>query len=441
MQQQPLAFTLVKTIVSARDEGRVLSPALATAWDLLRTELSPAHRVIASEVSWAPTHQEDLKFVIEGVRRQFEKDPELENEFLAFLAEVEPYRNRDNEATIFPILGVTAGGSEIPQTIGEIAIDIESKELNADVEINPAEDHQPDELLKADEVNEVPHIEHEPIELETAHTPSESFQFADLDSPLEESDTPDIRVEEQTLAEDTVADESTVESKIQDVVVEPPVSTSMHKSSGSMLSYWPVGAIALLIALVTFGVWMFSGQNPPPSIPDQLDPVFIPSSVLPEDPVAVITESEPTPEYAEPNIARLSKTVDSLRQSGDYAGALKKQQELAQLLDKERASDKEKAQAFSELAILYAGQNNVLQAVVEQRKSLNFARQAFAKTDPALGRSHLKLASFYTDSGELHMARAHLQQARKIFGQAQELVKATDLEQSEKVAEKILKAS
>ena len=437
MQQQPLAFTLVKTVVSARDEGKVLSPALATAWDLLRTELSPAHRVIASEVSWSPNHQEDLKFVIEGVRKQFEKDPDLENEFLAFLAEVEPFGKAEHKATIFPILGGVTAGSNIPAAVGELSFVVEPDELSVDQEAMIEEDFQVDELVE--QLNENPVFKQEPIELDIPDTTSESLNFEDLEAPEVHIDTPLEQAAENVEVVEKVAVQNLAENPREDFS-SVPSKTSPYKSSSSMLKYWPAVAGTLLIALVTFGALIYSDPNTSTPTLEEVGPELIPSEVITEDLGLVIAETEPSV-YSTPSIARLSHTVDSLRKSGDYKGALTKQRELAQRLENEGSPSEEKSQAYSELAILFAAQNNLLQAVVEQRKSLTFARQAYAKTDPALGRSHLKLASFYTDNGELHMARAHLQQARKIFGQAQELVTPTDLEKSEEVAEKILNAS
>ncbi len=86
--QQSLAFHLLKTVVCARDEDVALTPALVTAWTMLRAELSPAHRVIADEVRWSPQQQDDLNFVIEGVLEQFAEDPALEAEIGALLSEV-----------------------------------------------------------------------------------------------------------------------------------------------------------------------------------------------------------------------------------------------------------------------------------------------------------------------------------------------------------------
>ena len=440
MQQQPLAFTLVKTVVSARDEGKVLSPALATAWDLLRTELSPAHRVIASEVSWAPSHQEDLKFVIEGVRRQFEKDPDLEEEFLAFLAEVEPYGKGDNDATIFPILGGITAGSDIPPTIGEIAFDIETNELDVEQTPSPADSRQPDELLEPEVLDTPPVVEQQPVELDTAEAITESLQFEDIEPSLEEIDAPLEEVSDATEALESEPPPSLTERPNLEAVNLSDNPTTLE-SSTALLRYWPFAAGILLVALLAFGAWIVTDSTSTKSIAERVNSEQITSDTIVEQTEENNITTESSLEYSAPNTAKLSLAVDSLRKSGDYTTALATQRELAQILEEQHSPNEETAQAFSELAILYAAQDDALQAVVEQRKSLSFARQAFAKTDPALGRSHLKLASFYTDSGELHMARAHLQQARKIFGQAQELVTPTDIEKSEQVAERILNAS
>ena len=111
MQHQPLAFTLVKTVVTARDEARELSPPLATAWRMMAAELSPAHRVMSEEVNWNPAQQADLRFVIDGVRQQFDADPRLAEEVLAFLSEVETYADEEEVRSAMLAIGIGASAS------------------------------------------------------------------------------------------------------------------------------------------------------------------------------------------------------------------------------------------------------------------------------------------------------------------------------------------
>lgn len=77
MDHKRLAFTLLKTVVTARDGGREVPPTVATAWALLRAELRPAHRVISDEVGWRRDQQSDLKFVIDALTECFADDPVL----------------------------------------------------------------------------------------------------------------------------------------------------------------------------------------------------------------------------------------------------------------------------------------------------------------------------------------------------------------------------
>ncbi len=89
MSQQPLAFTLVKTVITARDEGRELAPAYQTAWDLLREEMSVDMRQLSEAVHWGPEYQSDLRSVIDSVRVCLTVDPALETEISTFVAEHE----------------------------------------------------------------------------------------------------------------------------------------------------------------------------------------------------------------------------------------------------------------------------------------------------------------------------------------------------------------
>jgi len=432
MQQQPLAFTLVKTVVSARDEGKVLSPALATAWDLLRTELSPAHRVIASEVSWAPKHQEDLRFVIEGVRKQFEKDPELEGEFLAFLAEVEPFgEGDDTDTAILPIVVGGSTASTLPPTATDANIvfedlPTENTELSSSDELPELDPQTPENFIE--EIASAHEVEKAPTEI---HNSDPQVSLTDQLPTIS-------KVEASPITKAFQGNRSSSPAN------HPPVY-EVETERSPYLKYGIIALSALVVATVAFSVWSFAGSDetneiPTPVVEESIIPVDTIVEQLPIKPPAEI-KKEPTVKYSAPGLARLSEKVDQLRQNGDYPGALTQQLNLAARLVAEDSPPLETAQAYSELAILYASQENILQAIVEQRKSLGFARLAFAKTDPALGRSHLKLASFYSDNGELHMARAHLQQARKIFGMAQELVSPTDLDKSAEVEQQILNAS
>ncbi|MFK8056753.1 MAG: tetratricopeptide repeat protein [Saprospiraceae bacterium] len=430
MQQQPLAFTLVKTVVSARDDGKALSAALATAWDLLSTELSPAHRVIASEVKWAPNHQEDLRFIIEGIRKQFDKDPDLEGEFLAFLAEVEPFGEDEERATILPFVVGSIGNASVSPTHGDVTFEFDK------LDVNPAPGSTVDpETSVEDALPEEPHVE------------------PTVESPTIEDSIESLPEVEELPQVETASAKLLPESPIT------PASIVTPEASGSLLKYWPIAAGALLVAIISFGVWAYSGSTEE-AAPAVIDPI---ETTIPKDTTAfnspddaaqngiefapgniqelIVDEDEVALEYSSPSIALLSRAVDSLRLAGDYAAALTQQQKLTDRIVKNGSTPEETAQAFSELAILYSSQENVLQAIVEQRKGLTFAREAYAKTDPILGRSHLKLAIFYAENEELHMARAHLQQARQIFGESQELISPTDLKKTEQLTERLLKAS
>jgi len=494
MQQQPLAFTLVKTVVSARDEGKALSPALATAWDLLYTELSPAHRVIASEVNWSPNHQEDLRFVIEGVRKQFEKDPDLESEFLAFLAEVEPFGQGENDSAILPVvIGITSGSSLTAPT-GEISFDYDENEVSA-AEANESifqelqtvysegiEESVAQQVAEPELEMKGPEIEAPELSLETEQTalkinlkgreenvfesnegadqapqavePSNeisSLNPSEIASTVDETASakvlePAEHIGNDSILEDAIPDESPAEPLVKRDF------TGLESKQISLLKYWPIAAIAFLIAALSFGIWTFSDAEAVSEVSTEKTtetPLEKPKDLLEQTSKVVEQEDlgeedlpdEPPLVYSLPSLVELSNLVDSLRLKGDYASALKQQTKLTNRLVEVDSAPRETAQAYAELAILYASQENVLQAIVEQRTSLNYARQAFAKTNPAVGRSHLKLASFYTKSGELHMARAHLQQARQIFGDTQELISPTDLKASELISKRLEEAS
>jgi len=235
-----------------------------------------------------------------------------------------------------------------------------------------------------------------------------------------------------------------VEARAEAPVAEPTYAQPMADAPGnytSVLKYWPLAAAAFVVAMIGLGFWIYAGSVEV----QQVEETEIVTAVLADSSTENTTEeflTEEAPlEYSTPSIARLSQRIDSLRLVGDYAAALTQQQMLANRLEANESPARETAQAYSELAILYSTQKNILQAIVEQRKSLVFAREAYAKTAPELGRSHLKLATFYTENGELHMARAHLQQARHVFGETQELISPTDQKKTDQLAERIRNAS
>ena len=114
MPPQPLAFTLVKTVVTARDQGRALAPAFATTWAMLHDELQPEQRVLSEHVHWGPEHQEELRRVIEGVRACLGVDPALEAEIATFVSQHEALREEVVDAVTDATTHEHSAGSADP---------------------------------------------------------------------------------------------------------------------------------------------------------------------------------------------------------------------------------------------------------------------------------------------------------------------------------------
>ena len=111
MDHKQLAFTLLKTVVSARDAGREPPPPVGTTWSLIRGELTPAERALSDEVVWSRDRQVELRALIGSLSARFDADPELAGETEGLLrnlpgAEPDVTSPTQEKRTTLPPLGV-----------------------------------------------------------------------------------------------------------------------------------------------------------------------------------------------------------------------------------------------------------------------------------------------------------------------------------------------
>ena len=381
MQQQPLAFTIVKTVVSARDAGRDLSPPLRTAWTLLRAELPPAHRVISDEVSWSQDHQHDLKFVIDGLRQQFVSDPALEQEVIRFLSEVELYNEADREAML-PVLALTLGGTSAPST--SLGTPIQPAELDVEPDANR--------------------------------------------SPAQEA-----------LAEGRIQQTQPAESGEPATVAEPAVTAapSVRRTSANSSGWQQTIGLATLgfaaVALIAFAALRSSdtetGVSAEVTASADVDERASSTLSLGDDDATAAPHAlaARTPD---------ARRIDSLRAAGAFAAAY----ELAAARWAGSTFDDAATRhaVAAEASTLAAALGRYADAVTHERQALDAAREAYGDRGVETGRSHLRLATYYRETGELLMAGAHLRQARHVFGQAQDIVAPGDRETADRLAETLL---
>lgn len=375
-QQQPLAFTLVKTVVCARDEGKPLSPALATAWAMLRGELPTAQRMLSEEVSWGPDHQTDLRLVIDGVRAQFARDPDLEDEFLTFLAEVPPFASDDPDerAFVLPLLSVAGDGA------------------------GPSEPPTPPQQ--------------QPPTPQPAPTPQPTLAPQPTPTPQ-----PSPSPQPTPTLQSTPA---------------PPASF-LARYGGYLIA----GAAAAVVAVTVLALGLNGEANDAEAPTSSASSVVVPAD--PRDSLRSSNLPSGDPALSDTDaLADWDARVDSLRQAGDFVGAVRAQETLTRRLETTSATTPALRRALTQLAILHAATGNHRQAVVEARKSLDIA---YARADDtprlATGRAHLRLARYYAELGETHMSQAHLRQARHVFGHAQVLATPEDRAVADRLAERL----
>lgn len=90
MDDKRLAFTLLKTVVVARDLGRPLAPQLFTAWAMIRGELSAGVRKVADELTWRRERTSDIKCVLAAVATCLRAEPGLAAAVVPLLSESPP---------------------------------------------------------------------------------------------------------------------------------------------------------------------------------------------------------------------------------------------------------------------------------------------------------------------------------------------------------------
>ena len=361
MQQQPLAFTLVKTVVLARDEGRSLGPAMSTAWSLLHAELSPAHRMLCDEVHWAPEYQQDLKLIIEGVQDYFKRDPALKEEFLAFLAEVEPYEEATDRAVLPLVLSASSLPTGDPRAAEEL---VTAEPLQESVEL---------------------HVEQEPLVDVASQAPLSAAATTEVaDPPVQLTSEP---VSESTGSQNTSAQRRPTQLKHADREIWPFILA---------------GAVLLGI-FVTVYLLAHAGRPEP-----ELNPLIS----QPEAQTKAL--SEVTIDRTD-ELEKYALAADSLRAAGNYQAAYVAQLALVDRIQQDGEQGAAYATALTDLASLASANNQALAALDAQREQLELLYSWGEVDGLQLGRSHLRMAHFYLQNDELLLASAHHRQAQHFF--------------------------
>ena len=369
--QQPLAFTIVKTVVTARDEDRALPPSVALAWDLLREELSASARAAEASVSWGPEERGRLKVLIQGVGDCMVNDPALEREFATLLDE--------SERVEAPLPG---GGSD------------DASEAEASVASEPG----PPPRTSPPARQAIPMIALPP-ELEAELAPS---GFPAVDEAPAVGEAPAAGRSPAMTAE--IAEQMPVYAPLDREGDPAPIIPSNlnptalgPKATSAPLIAIGVVALLLLLAGVAY-LWSDSGPDavetePPPA-------GEAPAAALPGDP--------------DPPVAT-APTAANHRDDGDYAAAHEAQRAYAASLENEGAPPAVRARAQATLAELSLAAADPKSAVVEQREAIALAKAAHGAESAIAADEHLAMASYYLQTGETVMADGHYRQGRQLL--------------------------
>ena len=363
MDHKRIAFDLLKTVVSAQDEGRDLPARIDTTWALLRSELPPAHRVISDEVSWRRDQQSDLKFVIDALAARFEAEPALAREVGALL-ELERAAASDPD----PDPGRGESGKRMAgDRVGE------ADRLEA---VPPEVPTQPS---AAGDVPAVASAVPPPADAmgvvgASAHPPATS-------SPA----PPELRLGQEIAPRPTAP--------------RPKPAAISPKARTRLVAAVLTVAGALLVAAI-YVRWAAG-----------------PASVIAASSSVVNLPADQRARQTTPVRERLPVRRAAPRSVGDEARAARE----AQLLEVERleaaaAPAEQRSEAYATLASLSADRGLYREAVEAQRVGLELAYDADADDRLRLSRNHLALARYYDHTGQSVIARAHLRQARHLAG-------------------------
>ena len=411
-EYQNLAFTLVKTVVQARDEGRSISTELEAAWEMLVEELQPAERMLASEVRWQADQQTDLRLVIEGFRRLFEGEPALGEEVETFLAESELFREREEE---------------VPE--------------------------EPEPALDIAAVVEPPVVEPPVVE-----------------PPVVEPPVAQPTVAESRVAESTVAQPTVVESP----VVEPPaglpplpprrepaplaIERLPHLEEvierEPIVLHWPLVAALVGLSLLVLLFAELSRERPSRTrvvSSERAATVIAPDSGLQVGPRETELALAPLP--IPPDTSLVGRTValldleairseDSTRAArldsvlhwyrrGQVSRAATASQELLRPVDSILIEPWLRVQLVGLRAALLAADEQLPEALNTEREALRFGRSTELLAETlALARVHLLLSALYLEDEQVHFARAHLRQASLLMRESPTRASSEDLAQA-----------
>ncbi len=381
MSHQPLAFTLVKTVVTAQDEGRSLHPTIHTAWDLLRELIGDSISRLEQTVAWGPDHQEELRQMIDAVRDCFEADPTLETEIQTLIDESERITNLTEFPSAAPSVDAHDQAPQAPaDSRSHNVIASDSTEVRrAAIPMIVLDEELDAELSETDVGSEAP-----PPAVEHVHLTERPYVSAE----------PVMFIDRSTVAADTVAQAAT-SNKLPFRVEPEQLPRSSAKANVTWL-YVLLGLLALAL-LAGAGYLLFERSKEVTAVESSPDA----NTILPPATLAVAT----APRVAE------------LRDAGDLAGARQAQADYIDALQNSNAPAELRSEAFAELAALASLAESPLDAVTTQLRSLELAREASGDDSAAAATAHLKLAEYYLNNGETQMADSHFRQGRRTLTQ------------------------
>ena len=420
-EYQNLAFTLVKTVVQARDEGRSISTELEAAWEMLVEELQPAERMLASEVRWQADQQTDLRLVIEGFRRLFEGEPALGEEVKTFLAESELFRERE----------------EVPE--------------------------EPEPALDIAAVVEPPVVE--PTVVEPRVAESSVVEPTVVESTVAQPTVAESRVAESTVAQPTVVESPVVEPPAGLPPLPPrrePAPLAIERlphleeviEREPIVLHWPLVAALVGLSLLVLLFAELSRERPSRTrvvSSERAATVIAPDSGLQVGPREPELALAPLP--IPPDTSLVGRTValldleairseDSTRAArldsvlhwyrrGQVSRAATASQELLRPVDSILIEPWLRVQLVGLRAALLAADEQLPEALNTEREALRFGRSTELLAETlALARVHLLLSALYLEDEQVHFARAHLRQASLLMRESPTRASSEDLAQA-----------
>ena len=263
MSEQSLAFTIVKTVVTARDEARALPPPVHVAWELVQEELGARAREAEAVVAWGPEHRDEIEYLVQGVRDCFVNDAQLERELETLLSETQRLMDLDSAPD-----EVLATYTDVaPGEVAEADVKVEHEETAVEERLTEAA--EPEAAQEAGTI----------VDEQAAEAPA-PIPMLEIPPELAEALAP------TPVAALTAAPAAEGTRPAPTAFGPRATRTPQRPARKSLVPYVAMGVVAV-VALLALGAYFLLRETPAPEAEPDPDPVTV------DTPVQEMVEAPP----------------------------------------------------------------------------------------------------------------------------------------------------